>query len=221
MRTPLTLAVAQPLPTVESHADAVRRSGARVVVFPELSLTGYRYDAAPVDLSSLGTIVDACREVDAIALVGAVVDGPHIAVVRVDGEGAAIAYRKVFVAPPEQAHFKAGDGPVAIDVDGWRVGIGICFDSCNAEHWEMTNALGIDVYAAGVLDTPDELWTQDERIERFRPPGVAVAFASFAGATGEGYDECAGRSRIVDGNGVVVAQAGPNVGEVVTATLTA
>jgi predicted amidohydrolase len=46
MRAPLTIAVAQPMPTAESHADAVLRSGARVVVFPELSLSGYRYDAA-------------------------------------------------------------------------------------------------------------------------------------------------------------------------------
>ena len=221
MRDPLALAVAQPLATVESHTELVRRSGARVVVFPELSLSGYRYDAAPVDLSSLSPIVDACRDVDAIALVGAVVEGPSIGVLRCDASGVSVAYRKVFVAPPEQPHFKAGDSPVAIEVDGWRIGVGICFDSCNAEHWEMTSALGVDVYAAGVLDTPDELRTQDERIKQFRPSGVAVAFASFAGSTGEGYDTCAGHSRIWDRDGSVIAEASEGVDEVVTATLIA
>jgi predicted amidohydrolase len=191
------------------------------VVFPELSLTGYRYDAAPVAFDSLAAIVDACRAADAIALVGAVVDGPSIAMLRVDESGVSVAYRKMFVAPPEQPHFKAGDAPVAIDVDGWRIGLGICFDTCNAEHWEMTSALGIDVYAAGVLDTPDELSTQDERITLFRPPGLAVAFASYAGSTGEGYEECAGNSRIWSADGAVVAQAGAVVNEVVRATLTA
>jgi predicted amidohydrolase len=218
-RAPLALAVAQPTADVESHAALVRRSGARVVVFPELSLTGYRYDAAPVAFDSLSPIVAACGSANAIALVGAVVDGPSIAVLRVDAAGVAVAYRKVFVAPPEQPHFKAGDGPVALEVDGWRIGVGICVDSCNAEHWEMTAALGIDVYAAGVLDTPDELSTQDERVALFRPAGVAVAFASYAGSTGEGYDVCAGMSRIWNADGEVIAHAGPNTNEVVTATL--
>jgi predicted amidohydrolase len=213
------LAVAQPTADASSHAALVRRSGARLVVFPELSLTGYRYDAAPVDFASLSPIVDACRDVGAIALVGAVVGGPSIAMLRVDASGVSVAYRKLFVAESEQPHFKAGDKPVAIDVDGWRIGLGICFDTCNAEHWEMTNALGIDVYAAGVLDTPDELSTQDERIAMFRPPGVAVAFASYAGSTGEGYDTCAGTSRIWNADGVVVAQTGADVNEAVTATL--
>lgn len=48
MREPLPIAVAQPLcvpydvaANAAAHAAAVRSAGARVVVFPELSLTGY------------------------------------------------------------------------------------------------------------------------------------------------------------------------------------
>ena len=51
-RTPLRLAVAQPpcvpldvAANARAHAAAVRAAGARVVVFPELSLTGYELDA--------------------------------------------------------------------------------------------------------------------------------------------------------------------------------
>jgi predicted amidohydrolase len=221
MRAPLALAVAQPLAGAAAHADAILRSGARLVVFPELSFTGYHYDATPIspDDPSLAPIVDACRSVSAIALVGAPVDGPNIAMLRVDGDGASVAYRKWFVAPSEVAHFKSDPGPTVIDIDGWRIGLGICFDTCNAEHWEATAALGIDVYAAGVLDSPEELSTQGERIAQFRPEGVAVAFASFAGATGAGYDRSAGYSRILDRDGTLLAQAGDTIGEVVTATL--
>ncbi|RQX35997.1 carbon-nitrogen hydrolase family protein, partial [Micromonospora chalcea] len=56
MRTPLRIAVAQPLTrsgdvagNAARHADAVRAAAARVVVFPEMSLTGYELDAAPLD----------------------------------------------------------------------------------------------------------------------------------------------------------------------------
>lgn len=56
MPRPLRVAVAQPLTrsldvagNAERHAAVVRAAGARVVVFPELSLTGYEPAAAPVD----------------------------------------------------------------------------------------------------------------------------------------------------------------------------
>ena len=221
MRNPLAIGVAQPTADAESHASLIRRAGARVVVFPELSFTGYHYDAQPVPEAAFAPLADACRDTGAIALVGAPLDGRYIAMLRVDADGVSVAYRKLFIAEGELPHFIPGDSPVALEVDGWRIGLGICFDTCNAEHWEMTCGLGIDVYAAGVFDVPDELWTQDERIAQFRPPGVAVAFASYADTAGEGYPDGAGHSRIIDKDGVVVAQAGANVNEVVTATLTA
>src|SRR5689334_22605845 len=98
MREPLTIAVAQPVPTVEAHAAAIREANARLVVFPELSLTGYELEAeAPEDLSA---IVAACAATASIALVGAPVGG-SIAMLRVDGDGAEVAYRKTFLGGDE------------------------------------------------------------------------------------------------------------------------
>jgi hypothetical protein len=55
MREPLVIAVAQPLcvpydaaVNAVTHAATVRSAGARVVVFPELSLTGYELDAPAI-----------------------------------------------------------------------------------------------------------------------------------------------------------------------------
>ncbi|MDQ3870313.1 MAG: carbon-nitrogen hydrolase family protein, partial [Chloroflexota bacterium] len=71
MREPLQVAVAQPLCVsyelalnAVAHAEAIRSAGARVVVFPELSLTGYELHAPAisVDDARLGPIVDACAE---------------------------------------------------------------------------------------------------------------------------------------------------------------
>ncbi|HEY2280330.1 MAG TPA: carbon-nitrogen hydrolase family protein [Streptosporangiaceae bacterium] len=84
MREPLMVAVAQP-PCVAhdvaanawAHASAIRTAGARVVVFPELSLTGYELDAAPVDPGDerLQPIVAACADTGTVALAGAPVTG--------------------------------------------------------------------------------------------------------------------------------------------------
>ena len=54
------------------HADLVRRTQARIVVFPELSLTGDELAADPVSRedAELEVIVEACTASEAIALVG-------------------------------------------------------------------------------------------------------------------------------------------------------
>src|SRR4051794_27386640 len=102
MREPLTVAVAQPVcvghdvaANAAAHAAVVHAAGARVVVFPELSLTGYELDAdlMPTDHPALAPLVAACRETGTLALAGAPVeapteapeDGPHIAILTVDG----------------------------------------------------------------------------------------------------------------------------------------
>jgi predicted amidohydrolase len=55
-----------------THARTVRSAGARVVVFPELSLTGYELDAQAVALDdiALAPLVEACAATGALALVG-------------------------------------------------------------------------------------------------------------------------------------------------------
>lgn len=70
MRAPLTVAAAQPVcvafdvaANAAAHAETIRAAQARVVVFPELSLTGYELDAEVVAAAdtALAPITDACR----------------------------------------------------------------------------------------------------------------------------------------------------------------
>jgi predicted amidohydrolase len=84
MREPLVVAVAQPLclpygvaANAVARAVAVRAAGARVVVFPELSLTGHELDAPALTAGDprLTPIVEACAEAGSVALVGAPVQG--------------------------------------------------------------------------------------------------------------------------------------------------
>ncbi len=230
VRPPLTVAAAQPpivagdlAANAHAHADAVRAAaGARLVVFPELSLTGYELDAPLVDPGdpALAPLVAACAQNGTVALAGAPVAGAHIATLRVDGAGVTVAYRKAFLGGDEPARFSPGDGPVAIDVDGWRVGLGICKDTGVAEHVRGVAALGVDLYVAGVVHRADELAEQDRR-------GVAiaaacrapVALASFAGPTGGGYAVTAGTSTVWSAAGDVLARAGTEPGDLARATL--
>jgi predicted amidohydrolase len=233
MREPLVVAVAQPRCVAHdvarnavTHATAVRAAGARVVVFPELSLTGYELDAPAITVEDarLSPIVEACAEAGSVALVGAPVDGgagrSHIAMLAVDGTGASVAYLKMWLATAEARRFTPGDTPAALEIDGWRLGLAICKDTGIPQHRSDTAALGIDAYVAATLMFPNEAAEQDERARRIATDHqVWVAMASFAGSTGGGYAESAGGSGIWASDGVALARTGPETGAIARATL--
>jgi predicted amidohydrolase len=237
-RPPLVIAVTQPPCTpydvdanAYAHAEAVHESAARVVVFPELSLTGYEVDAPAVDPDDprLRPIVAACAFRNSLALVGAPVhDKPdrrrpgteHIAVLAVDGRGVRVAYRKMWLGRAEAQRFDPGPAPSVLDINGWRLGLAICKDTGVPEHANDTVALGIDVYVAGTVKAADEAALQHDRARRIGiDHGVWVAVASFAGSTGGGYADTAGRSAIWAPGGALVVSAGPDVGDSARATL--
>jgi len=169
VRAQLTVAAVQPACAASdvaanagSHAAAVRSSRSRLVVFPELSLTGYELDAQPVPLGGglLHPIIDACGDAGSVALVGAPVEvegARFIAMLRVDGAGVEVAYRKTWLGGTEPDRFAPGDGPTVLELDGWRLGLGICKDTGAAQHTAGTAALGIDAYVAGLVHRPEEL----------------------------------------------------------------
>lgn len=235
-RGPLTVAAAQPatraldvVANVAAHAAAVRAAGARVVVFPELSLTGYEHGAAALaaDDPRLGPLVAACGAAGSVALVGATVTsddetGRSIGVLRVDGEGARVVYRKQHLGGEEPRWWVAGPAPAVVEVDGWRLGLAVCRDTGVPAHADATAALGIDAYVAGVVTAAaDATQVADRATATARRLGVWVVVASHAGPTGGGYARTAGGSGVWDPAGYAVARAGTDVDELAGAVLRA
>lgn len=227
---PLSIAVAQPRTVAHdvagnalAHAEAVRAAAARVVVFPELSLTGYELDAAPVepDDERLAPIVAACAETGTLALVGAPVPGPHIGVLAVDGDGARVVYGKTHLYGAEADHFVPGE-PTVLEVDGVRLGLAVCRDTGLPEHAAATAALGMDGYVAGVVHSEAEAEVHGERARRAAADhGVWVATAAFAGPTGAGFDRTCGRSGIWAADGTLLAEASDLPGDFARAVVPA
>lgn len=233
MTGPLHVAVAQPgtllgdvSGSVALHADLIRAAGARLVVLPELSLTGYDLDAPVVDPSSdvFEPLVDACAAAGAVALVGApvVVDGdPGIATLAVAASGVAVVYRKMSLGGDEMARFTPGTEPGLVELDGWRIGLGICKDTRIDVHLELTLGQGIDLYVAGLVHHDHEHAELEERALRIaRRGGLPVALASAAGHAGPTYPSAAGGSGVWGRDGAVLARASGAPGELAIATLT-
>ncbi len=222
----LTIAAVQPACTAcdvsanaRVHADTVRAAQARFVVFPELSLTGYELDAdavSPTD-EALAPLVEACTAMGSVALVGAPVHGArgdlHVGMLSVSSSGVKMAYGKTWLGPAESTRFSPGDGPTAMDLDGWRLGLGICTDTGVAEHVAGVADLGIDIYVAGLAYLPEERRAHDARaVSIARHCQAFVVFASCAGPTGGGYDPAAGCSGIWSPAGTVIARTSMEAG---------
>ncbi|MFC5662176.1 carbon-nitrogen hydrolase family protein [Kitasatospora misakiensis] len=239
LNAPLTVAVAQPVCAesgrpdtveinVERHAAAVREAGAvRLVVFPELSLTGYDLAAASVDPSDarLAPLVAACAETGATALVGVPVTDPdgreYIATLAVTGAGARVACRKTHLHGAEHERFATAEQPSVLELDGWRLGLAICADAAAPEHAERLAALGADAYVASTLygAGPEAVATKEARYPaRAADNGLWVVLSTFAGPTGA-YAATSGGSGVWAPDGTRVAEAGAVAGEVLTAVL--
>ena len=208
---------------VEELAARARDAGAQLVVFPELTLTGY----PPEDLLlKRGFLRRAQAALEGLAVSGvtAIVGWPehddgHVynaAAAVADGEVRAV-YRKLLLPNygvfDERRWFEPGDGPVVVDVGGTPVGITICEDIWMPEPAEATAAAGARVIV-NLSASPYHHGKGMERerliAELARANGVTMAFCNLVG----GQDELVfdGHSLSVGPDGEVRAR-GPQFDE--------
>lgn len=156
---------------VASHVDLVEQAqsqGARLVLFPELSLTGYELDALG-NAERAGTaspwlnahdprlqpLQDACARTRTTAIIGAAwreTDStPRLASLVVGPGGSIRAVFKTHLHGAERKLFVPGSGPGMATVDGWRVALAICADAAHPTHAAAASAAKADVYAVSAL----------------------------------------------------------------------
>jgi predicted amidohydrolase len=146
--------------------------GARLVLFPELSLTGYNLPLlrdgdrpggdqwlVPGDVR-LDPVREICRRTGITAVVGAAyreADGtPRLAALALHPNGDADVGFKTHLHGDEDSLFAAGPGPAVLDVDGWKIALAICFDAAHPGHSGTAADAGADVYAVSALYTEGE-----------------------------------------------------------------
>jgi predicted amidohydrolase len=172
-------------------------AGARIVVFPELSLTGYELDRLRDDDAlwlttgddRLAPLRDACRAQRIHAVVGAPLrdDGRRIlaALAIDDGGEVAVVYAKIHLDEQESELFSPGDEHVVYEVDGRRLGLAVCADASMPGHAARLAALGAEAYLVGALFPAGRMERLlDQMTSRSRENGMYVALGSAVGRGG-------------------------------------
>ncbi len=139
---------------------------------------------------------------------------------HVSATGVTVAYRKCFLGGEEPAHFVPGNGPVVIEVDGWRVGLGSPRTRASSStSRELPRSMSTSVSPAWFASRPSWRSKNSERRRIAQACNSYVGFASFAGATGGGLDSTAGISSLWSPAGSAIARAGAGAGDFARATL--
>jgi predicted amidohydrolase len=195
--------------------------GATVVVLPELFLTGYdppalRASPATTDVAAdgggwvadarLDPLRAAAAERGAALVVGAAVRRPDgrrtCAALVVDRAGrVAAAYDKQHLCGPDEKDlFVPGTRGATLDIDGWRLGLGVCYDGCFPEHARAAAVDGATAYLA-----PSAYFVGAEQrrdlhcAARALDNGMYVVMAGLTGRCGEG--RFSGGSAVYDPEG--------------------
>lgn len=148
------------------HAEAISVAGAHgisVLVFPELSLTGYEPDLAKdlamsVDDPRLQPLRALAMQHQMWILAGLPLCNdalkPKLGAALFHADGAISAYAKMCLGADEPGFFAAGSTPLSFCARGQIVGTAICADTSQARHAEQYASSGVTIYAAGVFLTP-------------------------------------------------------------------
>jgi len=207
---------------IASARHARRELGADLVLYPELTLSGY----PPEDLlfhrgfrrqieAGLGQLRAELGE--ARVLVGfpeyagagiynsaALIAGGEIAAIHRKAE---LPNYKVF---DEKRYFHAGNQPTVVDCQGFRTGLLVCEDIWEPPAIELAHSAGAQLLVV-INASPYEIHKQREREDvaraRVREAGLPLAYVNLVGAQDELVFD--GNSFVMDAAGEVVLRAPP------------
>lgn len=168
--------------------------GVQLLVFPELSLTGYeltiaRANAVHPDSSDLHPLRHLATAAHMTIVVGVpmlnATDELHIAALAFRPDGSVLTYTKEHVHESEEEVFTRGSGGPTLPVQDATVALAICADATHPQHAARAAEGGANVYAVGVMIDESGYARKSALLRNYAlEHTMAVLMANYAGATG-------------------------------------
>jgi predicted amidohydrolase len=184
-----------------------------MIVFPELSLTGYEPELAeklaidPTDkrMNVLQELSTTNRLTIAVGIPTKNGNGLYVSMIIFQPHAERIVYSKQFLYPTETSIFTAGCNPLLLNFENEIVAPAICYELSIPEHNEFAAQNNASVYVASVLNSVNGIDADLEKLsiiaKKYR---MTTLMANYVGQSG-GY-HCAGKSTVWDKNGEIVGQ---------------
>lgn len=221
----MRIAIVQPEPikgdiekNIEKHLYWIQhaiRHRTDLIVFPELSLTGYEPELAPALATTQDDKrLDCFQEMSnannisiGVGLPTQQNDNLFISMVIFQPEKARITYSKQYLYPTEVSIFTPGKNPLVLDFDTDIVAPAICYELSIHEHQEFAARNNATVYLASVLNSVNGIDSDLKKLSDIARKYKMITFmANFTGESG-GYN-CAGRSTVWNERGEIIKSLG-------------
>lgn len=216
------------LADMSARALAAAAEGADLIVFPELSLTGYKYrtraemavDAEPVPGPSTLVMADVAKEANAYIAFGMVeADGSKLydAVVLVGPEGYVGKYAKITMGHQSEAVLftRGPSAPPVFDTSIGRIGLASCYDGAFPENARLMGLGGAQIMV--LIDTENGTTWRDYVRTRAVENGAFAVVANRIGT--ERNSTFNGFSLIADPSYNLLANASTDKVETISATV--
>jgi predicted amidohydrolase len=201
---------------IERHKSLIRLAvslGAEIIVFPELSITGYEPTLAkelatgPDDrrFDDFQRIADTNGVTLGVGVPTHVESGVSITLVLFQPRQARQTYSKQYLHPDEEPFFVSGSSSLDLFGNQAKIAPAICYETSIAEHAEGACRRGAKTYVASVAKSASGVANAIERLS-----GIAKTYSMtvlMANCVGDCDNfECGGKSSVWNQQGELVGQ---------------
>ena len=193
--------------------DIAIHRNADLMIFPELSLTGYEPELAK-DLATTSDdkrldvfqeICDLNKIVIGVGLPTKENDNLFISMIIFQPKRERVTYSKQHLYSTQVCHFTPGQKQIYLNIGDSIIAPAICYDLSNPEHSKKAYEDNANIYIASVLSDVDDIDSDIKKLSAIACKYEMIVFmANFIGQSG-GF-ECAGKTSIWNKEGNIVGQ---------------
>ncbi len=173
------------LKNIQNHLQFIERAidlQADLIVFPELSITGYEPHLAKklathinhLKFNPFQKLSDKYAITIGIGMPTKAISGINISMLIFQPNKKRMVYSKQILHADELPFFTIGNTQTILEIKGQKIGIGICYETLQREHFLNTHQNGADIYIASVAKSKNGIEKAFEHFSKvareFRTP---------------------------------------------------